>query len=219
MLWFLPQLNIFLKRKKLILTLKVIEMGSGPVVCQPLAYQWPVWGQKRWSKSMLLKCPHWKISNNAKGRMQTPSGVFLQVYKIILNTLSNEVHEIFWILVHNTCCFNVKLAFTVKISKNWCSCRLREGEWLSQGHRARTSQYGTGSQNSWFQMYTCHLSGLPSHQALAVYSQLLPASPSTLRQSPKYWGKPLLSFYQNSSIHKFNTINSYISYIICSAMF
>lgn len=79
-----------------------------------------------------------------------------QVYTIILNIHSNAVHEKCQVLAHSTC-FNVKLAFNVKFSENWCSCRLREGEWLSQGHRAETSQCGTGSPNSWFHLSTCHL--------------------------------------------------------------
>lgn len=132
--FFLPQLKT-LKRSQFFFTWKAYrnrQQALLAVICQTLANGWPVRGQKRWSESMLLKCPHWKTSNNTKGGKQTPTGVCLQVYKILLSTLSNEVHECLWILVYNTCCFNVKLAFTVKISKNWRSCRLKDGEWLSQ---------------------------------------------------------------------------------------
>lgn len=119
---FLPQLTTFTRSQFFFMrkSYKNRQQTLWTIICQPLANGWPVWVQKRWSKSMLLKCPHWKTSNNTKGGMQTPTWICLQVYKILLSTVSNEVHERLWILGYNRCCFNVKLAFTVKICKDWC---------------------------------------------------------------------------------------------------
>lgn len=158
---------------------------------------------------MLLKCPHWKTSTTTKERMQAPTWVCLQVYKILLNTLSNEVHECFWILVNNTCCFNVKFAFTVKVSKNWCSYSLREGgEWLGQGNIGRTRQVW-----DWIPRFLIPDVHFPPKQA--AFPAGRGYSFPTLLLWPHYWGsllssdgKPLLSCYQYLSIGKFNTINS-----------
>lgn len=128
------------KKRQIPLHSKVIQKQAvGSVDCSlPTSAPWVACLRARKMVQVnISQMSPWNTSNNTKGSPQTPTEGCLQVYTTILNMLLNEHLRI---LVHNTCCFNIKLAFTVNISKNWHLFQPREGEWLSQGPIVRTSQ-------------------------------------------------------------------------------